>query len=62
MTQTAISAEARNRELYRKDLWKVLMFDSVDPRKLHRRKQGFENYIVEEMLPAWTEEDGDEMK
>ena len=61
-TQSTTS-EARNRDtwLSKKDLREILS-DGLDTSELHRDRQGFQNFISAEVLPAWTERNRDAIK
>ena len=62
-TQSTTS-EARNRDtlLSSKDLRAISLSDGLDTNELHRDRQGFQNFISAEVLPAWTERYRDGIK
>jgi hypothetical protein len=50
-------------ELSRKKLWKILMFDNINPQDIHRTStRFFENVTPSETAPVCPERDGDRIK
>lgn len=45
-----------------KDLREISLSDGLDTNELHRDRQGFQNFISAEVLPAWTERNRDRIK